>query len=138
MLAWVTEADISLNPFMLAEFADMRDRHPEYFHVGPLYLPPVFNHSSTNTEQWRPLVTLHFDDVDTALCIISYESGGNPEAKNPRSTARGLFQILASLWAPHFGVSYEDLYDPELNVYLASEIYLIQGWGAWTVYPLCD
>jgi hypothetical protein len=39
---------------------------------------------------------------------------------------------MASVWAPTFGVSYDSLYDPELNVALARRIYDIQGWGAWS------
>lgn len=95
----------------------------------------------SDTERWRPLVAAYFgSETDLALCVVEHESGGNPEAKNPTSTARGLFQILASLWAPHFGVSYSDLYDPELNVMLAKQIRDAQGWNAWSVYKkgLCS
>ena len=144
-MAWVLEADHTLTPTMLAEFEDMVVRHPDHFFPPVIHLtvqsdrPNVDRSMGTNVEQWRELVAAYFppDLVSTALCVIRYESGGNPDAKNPRSTARGLFQILASLWAPHFGVSYQDLYNPELNVRLAYKIYLSQGWGAWTVYPLC-
>lgn len=86
-------------------------------------------------ERWRPLVAEHFpNQTDRALCIMEHESRGNPNAKNPNSSARGLFQILASLWAPHFNVSYQQLYDPETNVRLAREIYDMQGWRAWSPY----
>lgn len=87
-----------------------------------------------NVEQWRDLVAAYFpsSEVDRALCIISHESGGNPNAKNPRSSARGLFQILASLWAPHFGVSYDALYDPATNVKLAAQVWAQSGWAAWS------
>ena len=90
-------------------------------------------------EQWRSLVAAYWpaELVDTALCIIEKESRGNPAAKNPRSTARGLFQILASLWAPYFGVSFDALYDPGVNVQLGYRIYQRQGWGAWTVHRQC-
>lgn len=87
-------------------------------------------------ERWEPLVAENFpaEEVDTALCIIEHESGGDPGADNPRSSARGLFQILGSLWAPHFGVSRADLYDPVLNAELAGEIWEQQGWWAWSPY----
>lgn len=87
-------------------------------------------------ERWRPLVELHFppDEVDTALCIIQHESRGDPDADNPRSTARGLFQILGSLWAPHYGVARTELYDPALNARLASDIWEKYGWWAWSPY----
>ena len=93
-------------------------------------------HASGPSERWRPLVESHFPDeqVDRALCIIKHESSGEPTAKNPRSSARGLFQILGSLWAPRFDVTYEALYEPELNVALAKEIWELQGWRAWSPY----
>jgi soluble lytic murein transglycosylase-like protein len=68
------------------------------------------------------------------MCIIGRESGGEPEADDPRSTASGLFQILGSLWAPHYGVSTTDLYDPETNVRLAADIWRQSGWWAWSPY----
>lgn len=98
--------------------------------------PTVDRGMGSDVERWRPLVADHFDptQVDTMMCIMSHESGGNPNAKNPRSSARGLFQILASLWAPHFGVSYEDMYDPDVNVELARAIFDQQGYRAWSPY----
>lgn len=88
----------------------------------------------SNVEQWRPLVEAHFpaDAVDRMMCLMRHESGGNPSAKNPRSSARGLFQILGSLWAPHFGVAQDDLYDAETNVRLARKIWDQQGYRAWS------
>lgn len=136
---WETSADYGLSADLLTDMADMTARHPWYFDPQPT--PSTRSVSSStdrgmgsNVEQWHGLVSQYFTDVDTALCLIHYESGGNPDAKNPRSTARGLFQILASLWAPHFGVTYEQLYDPETNVRLAAQIYAQQGWGAWSPY----
>lgn len=87
-------------------------------------------------DRWRPLVALHFppEEIDRALCIIGHESNGDPEADNPRSTARGLFQILGSLWAPHYGISRADLYDPVLNTRLARDIWDNYGWSAWSPY----
>jgi soluble lytic murein transglycosylase-like protein len=87
-------------------------------------------------ERWRPLVSEHFpqEEVDTAMCIIRHESGGDPAAENPRSTATGLFQILESLWGPHYGVSPTELHEPETNVTLARDIWENQGWVAWSPY----
>lgn len=94
---------------------------------------PIYRGMGTGAETWRPLVSEYWpaDTIDRAICVIEWESGGNPDAKNPDSSARGLFQIMASVWAPTFGVSYDDLYDPDLNTRLAYRIYQIQGWGAW-------
>jgi hypothetical protein len=87
-------------------------------------------------QRWEPLVADYFppDEIGTALCIMDHESGGDPDAANPRSTASGLFQILGSLWAPHFDVRTEDLYEPVTNIRLASQIWDLQGWSAWSPY----
>lgn len=87
-------------------------------------------------ERWRPLVSLYFpaDQVDRALCIIGHESNGDPRADNPRSSARGLFQVLGSLWAPHYGIARADLYDPVINTRIALDIWENYGWGAWSPY----
>lgn len=92
--------------------------------------------SSDPVERWRPLVATQFpeSEVDTALCLIRHESGGDPSADNPRSSARGLFQVLGSLWAPHYGVSRAALYDPLTNTLIAHGIWEKQGWGAWSPY----
>lgn len=96
----------------------------------------LYRGMGSDVERWRCLVEQYFDSsqVETMMCLMLHESGGNPNARNPRSTARGLFQILGSLWAPHFGVAQDDLYDPVLNVRLAREIYDRQGYDAWSPY----
>lgn len=87
-------------------------------------------------ERWRPLVAEFFpaEEVETAMCIIERESGGYPGADNPHSSAAGLFQILQSLWGPHYGVSTADLYDPMTNVRIARAIWAEHGWVAWSPY----
>lgn len=139
---------------LMAERLDMRDRHLWHFAIDTnppaRFAPaaPTGTHADSpaaggpgagsgvgsNVEQWRGLVAAHFpaDQVDKALRVMACESGGNPSADNPRSSARGLFQILASLWAPHYGVSAEALYDPTLNTRLAADIWHNYGWGAWS------
>ncbi|NIA24382.1 MAG: transglycosylase SLT domain-containing protein [Gammaproteobacteria bacterium] len=74
------------------------------------------------------------------------ESGGNPDAKNPYSTATGLFQFLRGTWAiasvrAGFG-GYSRL-DPEANI--ASAAWLVKysirtqhpggAWGHWSCKP---
>jgi soluble lytic murein transglycosylase-like protein len=87
-------------------------------------------------QKWRRLVADEFParEVETALCVIRHESGGNPDADNPRSSAKGLFQVLGSLWASHYGVSQTELYDPATNVRIAAEIWRKYGWSAWSPY----
>lgn len=94
--------------------------------------PKVYSGMGTNVEQWRGLVSAYFTQVDLALCVMSGESGGNPNAYNP-SGASGLFQVM-DWWAPEFGYTATDLFDPEVNTYVASQILAIQGWTAWAVY----
>lgn len=46
-----------------------------------------------------------------AACIAKYESGGNPRAENPSSTASGLFQFINGTWN-HFGGYARAMYAP--------------------------
>jgi hypothetical protein len=94
----------------------------------------VFRGMGSDVEQWRPLVAGQFppEQLENALCVIKSESGGNSSAKNPRSNARGLFQIMTSVWADEFGWSYSDFYVPELNVYAAARIWERSGWQPWS------
>jgi hypothetical protein len=119
---------------LVTEYLDMMERHPWYAQHQVETKRTSKRTVRPGVEQWRNLVSTYFptSQVETALCIMGHESGGDPSAKNPRSSARGLFQILASLWAPYFGVSYEDLYDPGINTRLAANIWSQQGWGAWS------
>lgn len=124
---------------LLEELADFRERHA--YHYSPQDRPDGQNRSSQPTsstppharssvERWRPLVSRYFApaDVETALCLIWHESRGDPAAKNPSSSAAGLFQILDFWWQKYGG----DRYDPETNVALAAKIKSLQGWSAWS------
>ena len=84
-----------------------------------------------DVDQWRGLVGEFFTDVDRALCLIDWESSGNPNAASPTDD-HGLFQIHYPIWGPHFGVSRADLYDPTTNVRLAAIILDAGGWGMWS------
>jgi soluble lytic murein transglycosylase-like protein len=93
----------------------------------------------SDVEQWLPLVAGHFSDlgqdaVDMAMRIMACESGGNTHARNPRSTATGLMQIMYSVWGPEFGFSRDDLEVPEINLWVARQVYERQGWDAWTCW----
>jgi hypothetical protein len=92
----------------------------------------------TRTADWRPLVSQFFESrhVDRALRIISCESGGRANAKNPTSTASGLFQHLGSLWASRSakaGWAGSDIFDPVANVAVAAWlVYDDGGWSHWS------
>jgi len=145
MIEWVTQADESLSPDHIAAYHDMVERHPFYFDPPP---PPVVQprraHWNGTVEQWRPLVAQHFasNKVETAMCLIHYETGGtgNPDSKNTRSTAAGLFQFLRGTWdgIPRSvtGGSYDSgqVYQPEANVRSAAWLQNAYGWSQWSPY----
>lgn len=45
-------------------------------------------HAATLPAAWRPF----------ARCVVARESGGNPKARNPHSSAQGKFQFLDRSW----------------------------------------
>jgi soluble lytic murein transglycosylase-like protein len=65
-----------------------------------------------------------------AARVCRCESSGNPNAKNPRSTARGLFQVLAGTWRDYAKAG-EDIWNPYDNSTVGHRIQRGQGWGAW-------
>ncbi len=94
-------------------------------------------------EDWRPLIAHFFDtsDVDLAVAVVDCESRGVPEAKNPRSTASGLFQHLASMWPPRAasaGYAGSDVFDPVANTAVAAWlVYEGGGWRHWNASRDC-
>jgi len=83
-------------------------------------------------ERWRPVVDMYFpeDRVDWALRIMECESRGLPDAKNPNSSASGLFQHLARLWperAAAAGFADADVFDPFANIAVAA--WLLENGG---------
>ena len=138
---WVVQADESLSPDHIDLYSDMFERHLYYFDPQP-FTPRRVNWGGT-VEEWRPLVAGHFaaDKVETAMCLIHYESKGNPNAKNPTSTAAGLFQFLRSTWdnmvpSSVTGGSYGSgqVYQPEANVRAAAWLQNAEGWSQWSPY----
>lgn len=102
--------------------------------------PPPPGSWPADVERWRTLVAAYWPDVELALCLIAHESGGNPDAKNARSSASGLFQHLGSLWperAEAAGWEGADVFDPEANVAVAAWLYSTGGVGHWVVADLC-
>ncbi len=65
------------------------------------------------------------EDPGTAIRVASCESGLRPWARNPTSTATGLFQILGGptgVWS---------------NTLLAHRMYRERGWEPWTASETC-
>ena len=95
-----------------------------------------------DVESWRPLVAAYFppDRVDQALKVIWCESRGDPSAKNPNSTASGLFQVLRGWWSGEWSTAIPafDPFDPEANVAAAAKI--AGGpryWSDWLASKSC-
>jgi len=140
--AWHIAAEVDLSAGLLAELVDMRQRHPWYWDE-PTQNPPrvdttVHRGMGNDVEQWQPLVEIYFGvNTDAALRVMACESGGNPEAKNPSSSASGLFQFLASTWKKVTGENYPgNVFDGESNIAAAAE--LSGGgsdWSQWSCRP---
>lgn len=83
----------------------------------------------SGVEQWRTMVEWFWDEPHTSrmLRIMDCESGGDPSAKNPRSSATGLFQIMG-FWQKVWPGDYTD---PWTNAAVAYQIWLSQGFAAW-------
>lgn len=103
----------------------------------------VLRSNPTSPAAWRPIVELYFQPrhVSRALRVMRCESGGDPWAKNPTSTASGLFQHLGSLWGPRAeraGWSGADVFDPHANIAVAAWlVYEGGGWGHWNPSRHC-
>lgn len=104
--------------------------------------------------RWAPVVCAVFDPVDaaTALCVISYESGGDPNLTNPSDPARGSFglmQINSDWWigseshermVAWFGRNDDTYLDPAVNIGAAALLLndpTLPGWHSWTTSSLC-
>jgi hypothetical protein len=78
-------------------------------------------------------------DVDWGP-IIACESGGNPAAQNPRSTASGLFQFLDSSWAAYGGLRYASrakYATPAQQYAVANAAYARSGLTPWAASRAC-
>lgn len=72
-------------------------------------------------------------DSELALRVVKCESGFNPNARNKVSSARGLFQIMASV----HGVNEKWLYNPSVNIRIAKQLFDRQGWTPWEASRHC-
>ena len=95
-------------------------------------LPIVF---FANVERWHDdaLAAGWTDSQWTRLsCIMQRESGGIPTAKNPRSSAMGLLQIMWSAHSRWIGGSSSQLYDGPTNLRLGRQLFdRAGGWSPW-------
>ena len=104
--------------------------------------------------RWSSTVCAVFGPTEaaTALCVISYESGGDPGLTNRDDPARGSFglmQINSDWWigseyhermVKWFGRSDETYLDPAVNIGAAALLVRdpeLSGWHSWTTSTLC-
>ena len=144
VVEWSTRADYALSAGLVEELRGMQDRHAWYFNPQPATRQTILSQSpggwSGSVEEWRPLVVRFFapEKVETAMCIMGHESRGDPSAKNPRSSAAGLFQFLRGTWdsvpLSVSGGSYDSgqAYDPVANVRSAAWLQNAAGWSQWS------
>ncbi len=142
---WARRAINNMTVDLEAEYEDWASRHPRYFgrpvpHTHPArdsarggVAPRVY---AGGVEQWRPLVETYFaaDQVERAMRIMRCESGGLPTAKNPGSSASGLFQHLARYWPSRSnsaGWAGASIWDPEANIAVAAWLQRTGGWSHW-------
>jgi len=96
--------------------------------------------------RWRPLVEEYFPQelVDQALAIIECESNGDPAARNPRSSATGLFQFLSRTWENASGpAGFEGASPLDAEANVAAAAWLVDfsldaghsAWKHWTCRP---
>lgn len=149
---WEHRAIEGLDQDLLAGWRDFAGRHPDYFDLQiPTTAPRALLGASQparradcsgNVEQWRPLVARYFpaSQVEKALAVLSCETGGtgDPNSKNPRSSAAGLWQFLRSTWdwvAGELNLPTYDQggpYDPELSTKAAAWLWGQYGWSQWS------
>jgi hypothetical protein len=85
------------------------------------------------TDEWIDQVW--GDHADEARQVIACESSGNPKAKNPNSSASGLFQIIDGTFKHHGCTG--DVFDPYTNISCAKRIFNDRGWQPWTASNAC-
>lgn len=79
-----------------------------------------------------------------ALYVANRESSFYPWAKNPSSSASGLFQHLASYWPGRAAAYLErgwfgkgawpaSVFDPRANAIAAAKMVAASGWGPWSM-----
>jgi hypothetical protein len=93
-------------------------------------------------QQWKSPAWDDIFNVPIAVAIAMAESSGNTKAHNvgPTDDSYGLWQInmkgsLGPARRKQFAISADTaLLDPSVNAKAAHQIFLVQGWGAWSTY----
>jgi hypothetical protein len=72
--------------------------------------------------------------VPMALCIANRESSFNPYARNPNSSAAGVFQWLTRSWTGYshrYGFGGASVFNAYANISVAAHAVADGGWGPW-------
>lgn len=91
--------------------------------------------SSGSCGGWADTVAAHFpaEQVARACRVLLCESGGNFQAENPRSSASGGWQFLASTWESVTGTpAPASAYSPDVQTAAAARLWRSSGWGQWS------
>lgn len=102
----------------------------------PIIMPIQYAPAPLEPTWVRNLVEkyFHVNDVEWALRVSYCESHWDANAKNPTSSASGLFQHLAKYWderAAKAGWPGASIWDPEANTAVAAWLYYQGGPGHW-------
>ena len=104
--------------------------------------PPEKPSYATKKEEIRAYIREHAElmevNPDLAEDLAFWESNFNPEAKNPESSASGIYQFTSETWT-QFCVS--DTYNPSVfnwraNVDCALRIIYVEGLERWSCDPI--
>jgi peptidoglycan hydrolase-like protein with peptidoglycan-binding domain len=102
----------------------------------PAPAPGSYVHPNAKVERWHGAALAAGwpeSEWQRLSCIIQRESGGDPAARNPTSSASGLLQIMWSAHSRWIGGSQSQLFDASTNLRLGRQIFLrASGWGPWS------
>ncbi len=98
--------------------------------------PPTADEWDGTVDYWLPFVERYWlpEDVSWALTVMDCESEGDPYAKNPNSSASGLFQQLGRFWperAASAGWAGASVFDPEANIAVSAWLFSWGGSSHW-------
>ena len=74
------------------------------------------------------------EDSEDALRIASCESKLDPEAKNPNSSATGIFQIIHSTWGGNTDEPFSEAVNYKKNIEVAKTLFDARGWQPWVCH----
>ena len=134
--AWSVSATAGMTVSQIVAWREMVEAHDRPVEEEAQLTTPISTHP---IERWRPMVESRFAPIDVpwAMRVLACESNGDPYAKNPRSTASGLFQFLRGTWdsvAIPLGYGSHSsgaVFDPAANIHSAAWLFYAEGPHHW-------